>query len=298
MLNTKTFKKWALCPVTVAILAASQGGFAHTRLETATVEEGTTEGHSQSNRIINYVRVGHGCNGPTVTGAATMGTSVIAPNAIEYTPVIGVDSGDGKVYTDTTAIDFYSPLSNIISLRRTGGPWEFSNIKADSLGNKDGFWAGGTPYDQQISTVIVVPFDTNTVTINPESCARSVTFVLHIVDFCSIDVPSESASFDEIQVWSAIPDFTGVPGAPFDVDNPYSNYDGYQDSAHTEKGHGWNSPATLKVTRNTDTNPLPEGCTGNGGEGDDVYVYPSAAQINHQIPVWSGPQQNGINYWQ
>lgn len=296
MYKTKTLKKWALCPVTVAILAASQGSFAHTRLETATVDEGTTVGHSQTGRVLNYVRVGHGCNGPNVTGAATMGTTVIAPNAIEYTPVIGVDSGDGMVYSETEASDYYSPLSNIIALRR-GGPWEFSNIIADSNGNKDGFWAGGTPYDQQISTVIPVPFDTNAVTINSESCARSVTFMLHIVDFCSIDVPGETASDDVIQTWSAIPDFEGVPGAPFGPENPYSNYDGYEDSEHTVKGHGWNSPATLKVTRNLETNPLPAGCTGNGGEGDDIYVYPSAAQINKQIPIWSGPQQNGVNYW-
>ncbi|MFI3135988.1 MAG: hypothetical protein QX197_04345, partial [Methylococcaceae bacterium] len=60
---------------------------------------------------------------------------------------------------------------------------------------------------------------------------------------------------------------------------------------------GWNSPATLKVTRDTVANPLPAGCTGNGGKGDDVYIYPSADQINKEMPIWSGADQTGTNYW-
>ncbi len=306
-----SLKKLALCSLsTAAIVAASQGAFAHTRLEIPKIKEGTSNPttHAQSNKVHNFVTIGHGCD-----GAATMGTSVVFPNAISYTPVIGVDSTSGngteKVFSSNPASDYYSPLAGIGALIRTG-VWEFSGVKVDALGNKDGFWAGGKAYDQSISTAINVDFYTNTVTINPESCARSVTFVLAIADFCDISVPGSAATDAQVQIWSPIPNFTGVPGQPFgtkvaDTTRPtipvgtaYSNYDGYEDAAHTLAGHGWNSPATLTVERDNVNNPLPASCTGNGGKGDDVYVYPSAEQINKELPVWSNPDQTGINYWQ
>ncbi|CAA9889807.1 hypothetical protein METHB2_1310003 [Candidatus Methylobacter favarea] len=52
------------------------------------------------------------------------------------------------------------------------------------------------------------------------------------------------------------------------------------------------------MVRDTTNNPLPASCTGNGGLGDDVYVYPSAQQINDELPVWSGPKVGeGTLYW-
>jgi len=303
-----TTKKLALLSLTgVALAVANQGAVAHTRLEIATVAEGVTVGHAQTGKVHNYLTIGHGCP-PAAARKATIGTSVVFPNAISFTPVIGVDSGAGKVYTTNPAVSYYSPLANIGVMIRTGGPWENTNIKADDLGNKDGFWAGGKAYDQTISTPINVDFYTSAVTIAPESCARSVTFELAIADFCSIDVPSATAKDEEVLYWSPIPNFEGVPGQPFGaptadaarkipVGPSYSNYDGYADAAHTIAGDGWNSPATLKVTRNLTANPLPAGCTGNGGAGDDVYVYPSAEQLNKELPIWSGAKQDGINYW-
>ncbi|MGR8998472.1 MAG: hypothetical protein ACU88J_05430 [Gammaproteobacteria bacterium] len=297
-MSKKTFKKLAMCSLTTAALVAtSQGVFAHTRLEIPTVGEGVTVGHSQTGRVHNYLRISHGCP-PATDRRATMGTSLVFPNAVSYTPVIGVDSGNGKELTTTPAAEFYSPLAGIASLIRTGGPWEFTNVKVDPLGNKDGFWAGGKAYDQKISTTISIDFDVNAVTIIPESCARSVTFELAIADFCDISVPGATVKDEEVLFWSPIPNFPGVPGQPFSAGTPYSNYDGYADAAHTIEGDGWGSPATLKVNRNLTANPLPAGCTGNGGAGDDVYVYPSAEQINKELPVWSEPNQTGINYWQ
>ncbi|WP_217426630.1 hypothetical protein, partial [Candidatus Methylobacter favarea] len=236
-------------------------------------------------------------------------------NAVSYTPVIGVDSGAGKQYSTIQASDFYSPLANIAALRRTGGPWDANSIKVDSLGNIDGFWAGGKEYDQTFSTVVTVDFDVNPVTINPASCARSVTFELAIADICDSSLPDSAIATDEqVLYWSPIPNFPGVPGAPFGAptaspnhsvpgNDPnfvpagpaYSKYDGYVDAAHTVAGDGWGSPATLKVTRVT---ALPAGCTGNGGLGDDIYIYPSAQQINDELPVWSGPKVGeGTLYW-
>lgn len=314
------FRKQVLATTTLTLLAASQCVFAHTRLETATVTEAT--------RVRNAVIVGHGCADPTgklagegaLKNQPTYGTSVVFPNAVSYTPIIGIDStsdgkGTEKKYTTKTAADFYTPLSGIGALIRTGGPWESTNIKVDAKNNKDGFWAGGKAYDQEISAAIAVDFFSAAVSIVPASCARSVTFVLAIADVCDIKAQSPNIGDAQVLFWSPIPNFEGVPGQPFGVGvadaarkipvgQKYSNYDGWSNGdkvgmgATTSKaGDGWGSPATLKVNRDLVKNPLPAGCTGNGGKGDDVYVYPAADQINKELPVWSKPDQTGVSYW-
>lgn len=299
-MSNPNLKTLALGSLALAAFVVSQAASAHTRLETSVVPEGT--------RAHNYVNIGHGCP-PTTARNPTFGTSVVFPNAVNYTPVIGVDSGAGKVYSTKAAADFYSPLSGIGAYIRGGGAWSAGNNKVDAAGNKDGFWAGGQYYDQSVSSSVVTPFYSAAVSIVKTSCARSVTFVLAIADFCAVNVPGTTVKDEEVLFWSPIPNFTGVPGQPFGtakgdtarsipVGPAYSKYDGYQDAAHTIPGDGWGSPATLKITRNLVTNPLPAGCTGNGGTGDDVYVYPSAEQINKELPVWSGQKQDGTLYWQ
>jgi hypothetical protein len=322
MSSSITFKKLVLGSVSSAVmLAASTGAFAHTRLETPTVSEAT--------RVHNAVVIGHGCADPTGAKAGegalknqpTFGTSVVFPNASSYAPIIGVDStsdgkGTAKVYTTITADKYYSPLGGIAGLIRNGGAWDSTNIKVDAKGNKDGFWAGGKPYDQSMATAIAVDFYSAAVSIVPASCARSVTFMLAIADVCDIKAKSPNIGDAQALFWSPIPNFTGVPGQPFGageadaarnipVGAKYSNYDGWANgdkvgmgTATAKAGDGWNSPATLKVTRNLVTNPLPAGCTGNGGKGDDIYVYPSAEQINKELPVWSSRDQTGTVYWQ
>jgi hypothetical protein len=300
----------SLCSAAV-ILAASPSAFAHTRLEIPTVVEGTTNGHAQVGRVMNYVVISHGCPdiAPGTKRQPTYGTSVVFPNAVSYTPIIGVNQGAGVVYTTNPASSYYSPLAGIMSLIYSGTPWTIFSNKADALDNKDGFWAGGINYDQTISSWINIPFYTAAVTIAPKSCARTITFELAIADFCNNALtPSTKATDHEVLYWSPIPNFLGVPGQPFGtpagdparnipIAHAYSNYDGYADAAHTKPGDGWGSPATLTVTRNLATNPLPSNCTGNAGKGDDVYVYPSAEQINKELPVWSGAHQDGTNYW-
>jgi len=299
-MNSSKQAAFSMSSVAVALLLASQGASAHTRLETPTVNEAT--------RVHNQVVISHGCP-PASARRATYGTTVVFPNAISYTPVIGVDSGAGKVYTTNAASSYYSPLSGIGAYIRTGGAWDAGNNKVDAKGNKDGFWAGGKYYDQSISTAINVDFYSAAVSIVPASCARSVTFELAIADICDATFPSVVAGDEQALFWSPIPNFQGVPGQPFGaptadatrkipVGPAYSQYDGYSDSAHTIAGDGWGSPATLTVNRDLVKNPLPAGCTGNGGKGDDVYVYPSAAQINKELPIWSNPDQTGAAYWQ
>lgn len=312
-----------LLAVTVLLLASGQSALAHTRLETAVSPEAI--------RVRNHVNIGHGCADPSgalategaLKNQPTRGTSVVFPNAVSYTPIIGVDStsdgkGTDKVFTTNKADAYYSPLAGIAQLIRGYGPWA-SNIKVDAKKNKDGFWAGGIAFDQSISTTVQVPFYTAAVSIVPTSCARSVTFELAIADVCDLNAKSPNIGDAHALFWSPIPNFKGVPGQPFGAGvadparagNPvpvgpkFSNYDGWSNGdkvgmgANTAKaGDGWNSPATYKITRDLVKNPLPANCTGNGGKGDDVYIYPSAEQINKELPAWSNADQTGTVLWQ
>ena len=91
MSKSNTFKMLVMGSLTVTAMAGvSQSAFAHTRLETPTVVEGT--------RVHNGVRISHGC-GDAGARKPTYGTTVVFPNAVSYTPIIGVDSGSGKVFT-------------------------------------------------------------------------------------------------------------------------------------------------------------------------------------------------------
>lgn len=283
---SKISKITALGSLSVAALMASQGAFAHTRLETNTVTEGT--------RVHNNIVLSHGCpgvekaDGTVLTRKPTFGTSVVFPNAITYTPVIGIDTtGTGyKAATTSTrpASDFYAPLAGIGQLIRTGGPFPIAEWKVDKLGNADGFHAYGKNYDQSISTPVMVDFRSAAVTINPTSCAKSVIFVPAIADFCNnINTPGSVATDHEIMYWSPIPNFADT-NPPYSETNPYSLYDGYADQAHTIKGHGWNSPATLKVTR-VSALPTADSDGKPCGSGYDVYVFPSADQINAELPI-------------
>ncbi len=150
--SIKINKKLLAAMSAVTLLAACQAAVAHTRLETPTVPEAT--------RVHNRTVIGHGCADPTgavqtsgdfagspLVNQPTWGTTVVFPNAVSYTPIIGVDStsgaGTAKVYTTNPASTYYTPLSGIGAMIHTGGPWAATQNKVDALGNKDGFWAGG-----------------------------------------------------------------------------------------------------------------------------------------------------------
>jgi hypothetical protein len=328
-MNPIPFKKLALVSATTAILAvASQGAFAHTRLAYATVTEGY--------KIANYVNIGHGC--PSATGAggraSTIGTNVIWPNAVSYVPVVTKNDGSGLVLdTVDTPLETYTPLTGIGVYMRGTTPWPNYGLHLDALGNTDGFWTGGAAYDQTVAEPVPVPMYSAAVTFKPASCARSITFVAQVADFCSIATPSSSADDEDVLYWSPIPKYAGAPyGSPtakpavtgahsapaVPAGAKYSNYDGYQDPAHTITGDGWGSPLTLTVVRDLVKNPLPIACAANtftaGSPGAisktlnqpfakynsgyvngyDVYVYPSAAQINDEMPI----VDKGITIWQ
>jgi hypothetical protein len=146
---------------------------------------------------------------------------------------------------------------NSVQMIQSNDTFPMRGVKTDSLGNVVGFWAGGGELDHDL--IGLIPFRTNPVLIEPTSCARSVTFEIAIVDVCVL-TPVSGFSDEAVNLW------TPLVG---------SNFDGAE-----------SEPAILKVNR---VSALPAGC----GEGVDVVVTPSAAQLDRDMPVVI----NGIQVW-
>jgi len=110
----------------------------------------------------------------------------------------------------------------------------------------------------------VIPFRTSGVVIESTSCAKTVKFIVAIADICEI---TKISGFKDstVMLW------TPAVGSQFDG---------------TEDLNGYNSPASFMVNRTSDQ---PEAC----GEGVDVVVTPSAAQLNRDMTV----KINGAQIW-
>lgn len=275
MSKSITFKKLALGSLTTAaIIAASQGAFAHTRLQTPTILEGT--------RVYNNVVIGHGCHNAATNSNSTpvMGTSVVFPDA---TATVTSKPAGAK------AADPAAPAGAITDWVAGAGEGYSKKVyskdlfsaeaqKSNSLGNAVGFWTGGGSLPG-VGYTGLIPFKTDAITIKADSCAKTVTFVVAIADVCGL---SNAGGFSDenVNMW------TPAVG---------SNYDG-------PGLHGYNSPATLKVVRNTTgtpatlttaeviANPLPASC----GAGLDITVTPTAEQLNRDLPAIDA---NGVQLW-
>ena len=133
----------------------------------------------------------------------------------------------------------------------------------DSLGNVLGYWAAGSE-GLKGGLTGVIPFRTSGVVIEATSCAKTVKFIVAIADICTL---TNVSGFND----AAVMLWTPAVGSSFDG---------------TEDLNGYNSPASLMVNR---TSALPESC----GEGVDVVVTPSAAQLNRDMPI----KYNGSQIW-
>lgn len=225
--------------MTIAIVAANQGAFAHTTLQTPQINENT--------RVYNNAVIGHGC----ANHASVFGTSVVFPDGVDSTITVnGVTSAEPLT-------SFVANWGNSVQMIQSDDTFPMQGVKRDALGNAVGFWAGGGPLDHDL--VGLIPFRTNAVLIEPTSCARSVTFEIAIVDVCVLTTLA-GFSDETVNLW------TPLVG---------SSYDAAESEA-----------AILKVNR---TSALPAEC----GEGVDVVVTPSAAQLNRDMPVIL----NGIQVW-
>ena len=228
MSKSITFKKLAMCSLTTAtMVAASQGAFAHTRLQSPTIVEGT--------RVYNNVAITHGCHNHATNSNSTpvMGTSVVFPDAtaIVTSKPVGASAADPStpagIITDWIegAGEGYSKKVYSNDLYSAEGQ------KFNSLGNVVGFWTGGGSLPG-IGYTGLIPFKTDAITIKAASCANSVTFVVAISDVCEL-TNINGFSDETVNMW------TPAVG---------SAYDGVG-------LHGYNSPATLKVVRNTTGTP-------------------------------------------
>lgn len=259
MLSSETFKEFAMCSLTAAMLAASQGIFADTRLQIPVIPENT--------QVYNALAIVHGCDDPATgtTSTPVFGESVVFPDGVDSTITVnGVNSNQ--------------PLSDFVQ------NWGNTNKKIQSndvfpledektvLEKVVGFW-GGNGKLPGVNYIGLNPFITGAVLIEPASCAKTVTFELVIADVCKLTNLS-GFNTETVNVWTPV-----VEG---------SNYNGTP-----ETNDGYDSPATLKVVRNiagtpatlttaaVPANPLPASC----GAGVDVVVTPSAGQINRDMRV-------------
>lgn len=277
MSKSITFKKLAMSSLTTAaMVAASQGAFAHTRLQSPTILEG--------NRVYNNEVIGHGCTNEAtgLTSIPVIGTSVVFPDATATVTSKPVGAAATTPGTSAGIVTDWVDGSGEGYSKKVYSKALFSaeGQKSNSLGNVVGYWTGGGSSLPGINYTGLIPFKTDAITIKPVSCAKSVTFVLAIADVCKV-TNIGGFGVENVNLW------TPAVG---------SNYDG---TAATNDGY--NSPATLKVVRNTTgtpatltttavaANPLPASC----GAGLDITVTPTAEQINSDLPAI----ENGKQVW-
>ena len=253
------FDKLALCALAAA---ASQGVSAHTTLQIPAISEGA--------RVFNATVIEHGCDDPATgtTSTPVFGESVVFPDGVDsaITTAPAGSPNPGTPYAGGLG-DFVQNWANANQKIQSRDVFTLEDVKYDALGNIVGFW-GGNGNLPGVNYLGLIPFVTAPVLLQPASCAASATFVLGIADVCKI---------------------TGIAGFNTETVNLWtpavgSNYDGTPDT-----NDGYDSPATLKITRNLAANPLPASC----GAGVDVKVTPSAAQLNRDLPVW----YNGKQVW-
>ena len=247
-------KKIALSIITGSILVVGQMANAHTRLQTPSVDENSAaHGSNYNNQVI-----AHGCSNPD-TGTVdinTFATVLVFPDGVDST--ITVD----EVASDKPLIDFVTNWGNPVQKIQSKDVFDVEEEIKDPLGNVVGFWAGGGGLKGGLTGVI--PFRTSGVVIESTSCAKTVKFIVAIADICEI---TKVSGFNDstVMLW------TPSVGSKFDG---------------TEDLNGYNSPASFMVNRTSD---LPEAC----GEGVDVVVTPSAAQLDRDMTV----KINGAQIW-
>lgn len=244
-----TIKKIAYSALTVGILAASQGVWAHTRLQTPTTTEGS--------RVYNAATIGHGCENP-IEGQESLpviANSIVFPDGIDSTVKVNGVAVEGAVVTDYVenwgGQMSYIPSRDVFSKGRAA-----TDPNGDVVGVHS--WQGSLP---GAGAVGLVPFRVSALVINEASCAQSVTFRVAIADVCKL---TRKSGFNDntVNMWT--------PAVGSDFDGAGIGHNG-------GNGHGYNSPATYKITR---TSALPEGCA-----AEDVVIDPSAAQLNRDMPI-------------
>ncbi len=242
-----------LLAAAVGLTTMYQSVSAHTRLKTPIISENNATHGSDYNAVV----IGHGCRDAATNAATidTLGTVVVFPDGKDSTITVNGQPYSGKLEDYVT--NWGSPVTKI----QDKSIFPLEDYIKDSLGNKLGFWTGGGK-GLKAGFRAVVPIATAGVIIKPESCAKSVQFVVSIADICQI---TDAAGFSDQSVMF----WTPTVGSIYQI----------------EGAHASDSPATLTVNRSI--TPLPASC----GAGEEVVVKPSANQLNRDMRIIYEGQQ-------
>lgn len=239
--------KIAYFTLTAGMLAAGQSALAHNSFTTSVAVEGT--------RVYNNMVIGKGC-GHEDPKAPVIATSMVFPDGTDSIVKINGEVQQGAKVGDY--IDWGEKISHIPSkdvFQKQAVNFGRGGLAGNNVVGSHS-WKGKLPGNGAVG---LVPFRVNTGFIVGDSCAKSVTFRVAAADICK-SVKESQLSEDNVNLW--------VPavGSKFDGDPTTHAYDG---------------AVQYVVTRDLDANPLPDGC----GEGVDVVVEPSAAQVNNDLPI-------------
>ncbi len=179
-------------------------------------------------------------------------------------------------WTDHTgAVASLASISNLLTTMPSTAVFPKWVRKTDPLGNPVGFATYGGKLDP-FSTG-AYPFALGGVSFAPTSCAQKLVIRVAIADICKRNAFPPGAHEGEANVW------INHPTAKFS----HPNIDGIAPLAQPDA----TSPAvptaakfwpTITITRDTKSNPLPASCNGNGL---DVFVTPTDAQIDRDLPI-------------
>lgn len=204
-------------------------------------------------RVLNNVQIGHACSATS----SVVATSVVFPDGKDSTIIVGSSAYSGPL------TDFLTNWGPNIQPLATRAVFDETKEINDSTGNVVGFWAGGGPGVPN-NMVAYVPFRVNATNIVPTSCAVSVRFRANIIDICELAKEADIHEAGNTHFWTM-----ANLGTPYDATST--------------------AAASLTITRNLETNPLPANC----GSGLAVEVSPSAAQVMRDSPI----KFNGVQVW-
>lgn len=229
----------------VALVVAAFVGFSHNALAHTRLD---TPVIPEGVRILNNVVIGHACG----DGTSVIASSVTFPDGQDSTLKV-----NGTAVTDKVITDYVTDYGNLYQKVMDTGTFKQEDEKHDALGNTVGFYVkeGKLP----AYYTVFLPFRASAHTFEPTSCASSVKVVLGIADICKT---TSISNFSDavVNLW--------MPAVG-------SKFDG-------EGLHGYDSPATLTITRDLVNNPLPDGCS---AEGDVVELIPSKEQMDRDMPI-------------
>lgn len=248
MKRTK-LQKIAFCTLTAGVLAASQSVVAHTTLQIPSVVEGAN--------IYNNAQIGHGCGSETGS-APVIANSIVFPDGTDSTVAVNGAVVDGA--TTDQYLNWGGQITNVPSndiFEKNAVNCGVSGVECKNpVGNYS--WKGRlAPH----GTTGLVPLRIKAAFINEFSCAKSVKLKVAIADICKITKVTGFSTPGVVNFWT-----------PFVEGSLFNRPDSKSEAAN------------FTITR---ASALPE-ADENGvacGAGVDVVIIPSAAQLNHDMPI-------------